>query len=216
MQRSGASRIAAIGGAFRAEGLRHFVLPALDALPDAHLLLAKGLAARVGSARVLPFEPDFARFVSVWRSLEPDILVHPPARTANLPMKGPGTLLAALYLGAAPIVANEPAFDDLGVAQCMLRAESSVGSWRDALLHLAEPDARRGHLARLLAHARIAWSPDRPRGTIETLLALAAPCGQAALARRTAALALRWQPPASLIWRTRLQHLGMRLGGRTQ
>ena len=167
---------------------------------------------RIGSPRespahALPFEPDFPRFVAAWRAAEPDILVHPPGQTANLAMKGPGTLLAALYLGAAPVVADEPAYSGLGIAQGVLRADDSVAAWRAALAYLAEPDTRRQHLARLLAHFRAVASLDAARATVEALLAHAAPGGTAAAARQAAALRLGWRPPLSVVWGARLRRL---------
>ena len=200
-------RVACVGGDFRAEGLRRVVLPALDVLPGARVLLADRLAAGIPGAHVLPFEPDFPRFVATWRAAEPDILVHPPGQTANLSMKGPGTLLAALYLGAAPVVADEAAYGGLGIAQGVLRADDSVAAWRAALTRLADPDVRRQHLARLLAHFRAVASPEAARATIEALLAYAAPGGAAAAARQAAALRLGWRPPLSVVWRARLQRL---------
>jgi hypothetical protein len=213
---NGPPRIACVGGAFRAEGLRRVVLPALDALPDAELLLVDQVATKIPGAHVLPFEPDFARFVATWRAAAPDILVHPPGATANLAMKGPGTLLAALYLGAAPIVADEPAYAGLGVAQGILRAGQTVDSWRAALAHLAQPATQREHLARLLAHFRAAAPPEAARSTVEWLLSRAAPGGAAAQAREAAARSLKWRPPLSLVWRARLRRLALTLASRSR
>ncbi len=220
IRRDGPLRVACVGGAFRAEGLRRLVLPALDALPGARLLLAGGLAggfgAKIPDARVLPFESDFCRFVATWRAAAPDLLVHPPGRTANLAVKGAGTLLAALYLGAAPVVADEPAYAGLGAAQGVLLAEDRVASWRAAFALLAEPDVRREHLTRLLAHFRAVASPEAARGAVETLLARAAPGGAVAEARRAAALRLGWRPPLSLIWGVRLRRLVRPLASRSR
>jgi uncharacterized protein (DUF885 family) len=122
-------------------------------------------------------------------------------------VKGPGTLLAALYLGAAPVVADEPAYGELGIAQGVLRADDSVAAWRAALTRLADPDVRRQHLARLLAHFRAVASPEAARATIEALLAHAAHGGAAAAARQAAALRLGWRPPLSVVWGARLKRL---------
>jgi hypothetical protein len=214
--RSGPLRIAAVGGAFRADGFRRLLLPALEAVPGAELLLVDQLATRVAGARELPFEPDFAQFVATWRAAEPDILVHPPGATTNLAMKGPGTLLAALYLGAAPVVADEPAYAGLGAAQGVLRAGASVDSWRGTLVQLAQPGARRDHLARLLAHFRATASPETARGTVEWLLAHAAPGGAAAQTRQAAAQRLGWRPPLSLMWRARLRRLALSVASRSR
>ncbi len=205
----GPYRIGFVGGGFRVEGLRRLVVPALATRPDAALYVVEGEAARIAGARVLPFEPDFDRFVAAWRAVAPDVLVHPPGQTRNIGNKAPGILLTALYLGAAPIVADEPAFDGLGAGEGVVRA-GDAAAWRAALEIFAEPAARRENLNRLLAHARVAWAPELARGAVDALLREAAPGGAEALARRRAAMALGWSPSVSFMWRRRLGRIASR------
>ncbi len=196
--------VAFTGGAFRVQGLRDYVVPALNVIQRHELCVANGPAAAIPGTHAIPFQPVFARFLLAWRDVGPHILVHPPGKTRNLAYKSPGILLCALYLGAAPVVASEPAFKGIGADQGLTRADS-VAAWRDAFTALAAAPARERALARLLVHARKAWPPDGPRATISALLALAAPGGDAAKARYDAALAMRWAPLAGFMWRERVR-----------
>jgi hypothetical protein len=201
-------RVGIIGGAFRDAGLRDLVRPALDTLPGVEVVVTQALAPAVPQARTVPFELDFKRFLGVWRKAGPDLLLHPPGRTANLTMKGPGTLLCALYLGAVPVVGDEPAYRGLGPAEGVTCVGPTVTAWRQALLRLSDPESRREQLAHLRRHALRAWSPERARATVETLLEMAAPGGAAARARRAAAAALGWHPPFMRTMAARLRRAG--------
>ncbi len=202
-------RIAFVGGSFRVEGLKSLVLQALETLPRSQLVVVDGPAAKISGAWVLPFERDFNCFISAWRAVSPDILVHPPGQSRNIVNKGPGILLTALYLGAAPIVGDEAAFQGLGADDGVLRA-GNASDWRSALAEFAVPDARRKYLARLLAYARVAWAPGRPQTVMDALLVHAAPDGDAALMRQSSASALGWRPPASFMWGSRLRRFASR------
>ncbi len=208
-------RIAFVGGPFRYAGLRQFVLPALEHIAPAQLLVAAGPAAQIPGAIVLPFALNFAHFIAAWRAARPDILVHPPGQTRNLANKGPGILLTALYLGAAPIVADEPAFETLGVAQGVLRA-ADAKAWHAHLKALAVPAARHAYLAALLAHARSAWAPNLAAPAINALLRLAAPAGITASSRRAAAASLHWRPALRVRWRGRLRRFMFRFASQNR
>jgi len=206
-----ATRVAFVGGAFRVDGLRRCVVPALSVLPGPELLATDGPAARISGATGLPFEPHFDRFLAIWRAAEPDILTHPPGRTRNLAYKGPGVLLVASYLGAAPVVATEPAFAGLEEANGVLRA-GDARSWRTALTALATPLARQVQLERFRAFARTTYTADPAQEALSALLTHAAPGGEAARRRSEAAQALSWRLPTGLIWRTRWRRLTANTG----
>lgn len=199
-------RVAVFGGAFRAQGLRRSVLPALAALPGAELVVTDALASSAPGAMILPFEPDFRRFIQAWRHARPAIVVHPPGIAANLPAKGPGSVLAALYLGAVPVVAEEPAFAGLHAAHGVLRAAQDPESWHAALASLASPQARQRCLAALATHCTATYTAGPAADAIAVLQGHAAPAGEAAARRRAAWL---------LAARQRISHhLGMRMGRR--
>lgn len=190
-------RIGVVGGEFRRSGLREFVVPAVDAMPDARLILAQPIGFGIPGATVLPFEPDFRRFIEAWRRAGPNILAHPPGRTRNAATKSAGTLLASLYLGAVAVVADEPAFAGLGRGDGVIRAASDVASWREAFLDLAPPETRVMQFARLAAYCRANFRPDGPRKTIDALLAHIVAAGPAAGAPSRASQGTAWRPRLS-------------------
>lgn len=196
-RRAGPPRLAIFGGGFRAAGLRDAVLPALDALPGHALLVAAGLSHTAPQGQRIPFEPDYRAFVARWHALAPDIVLHPPGRSANMPMKGPGAVLAALHLGAVPVVADEPAFAGLGPAQGVERVPPAPDAWRAALLRLADPALREAYRTRLLDHARLAFAPTNAAAALDALRALAAP----------PAVHTPWRPPLGFALRERLSAL---------
>lgn len=188
--RSPSPRIGVVGGDFRRSGLRELVIPALEGVPDAELILAQPIGAGIPGAKMLTFEPDFRRFIEAWRAAGPNILAHPPGRTRNAEMKSAGTLLASLYLGAVPIVADEPAFAGLDRPDGVIRVAADVAHWREAVLQLAAPETRAQYFARLAAYCRAAFPPNGPRPAIDFLLA-------AAEARRQSSPATAWRPRLS-------------------
>lgn len=167
------------GGDFRAAGLAGEPMERLRAMAEAEPLrviataaAAKPLAGALGPAEivVLPPQPSFRQFVREWRSFGPDILLHPEGATANASFKCPTAVIVAGYLGAVPVVADEPAYagwgENEGVlrlgddAMGLIRAASGVlkRNWRaDMAARLARALPRRfgenGRAAMLLAAA---------------------------------------------------------------
>ena len=70
---------------------------------------------------VLPPERSFRQFIRAWRRFAPDLLLHPAGATANAPFKCPTAAIVAGYLGAVPVVADEPAYQGWGEAEGVLR-----------------------------------------------------------------------------------------------
>lgn len=199
-------RLAVIGGAFRGAGLRDLALPALAGLPRHDLFLRADLSSIAPSAVSVPFEPDFPAFVARWRAIRPDLVLHPPGRTANMATKGPGVALASLYLGAVPIVADEPAFAGLGPAQGVERVPGSVAAWRDALHRLSDPAVRAAYRTRLLDHCRTAHPTAPALDALAALQGLARPPAEAA----------PWRPRTAWLVRDRLSALAARFGTRSR
>ncbi|HEY1426194.1 MAG TPA: hypothetical protein VGF50_05935 [Caulobacteraceae bacterium] len=202
------------GGDFRAAGLAGEPMERLRAMAEAEPLrmiataaAAKALAGALGPAEivVLPPQPSFRQFVRQWRSYGPDILLHPEGATANAAFKCPTAVIVAGYLGAVPVVADEPAYagwgENEGVlrlgddAMGLIRAASGVlkRNWRaDMAARLARALPRRfgdgGRAAMLLAAVQAARQAPR-RGAAQVL-------GSGEFRRRRAALRLargtRW------------------------
>ncbi len=92
---------------------------------------------------VLPMERSFRQHIRAWRRFGPDILLHPAGATANAPFKSPTAAIVAGYLGAIPVVAEEPAYQGWGEAEGVLRlgangaglalaaARARQADWRD-------------------------------------------------------------------------------------
>jgi hypothetical protein len=167
--------IAIPGGDFRLRGL-DAVLPELEALSVTGLRI---LATPAGAARLrpalrkaevveLPRERSFRQHVRQWRRYAPDLVLHPTGATANAPYKAPTAAILAGYLGAVPVVADEPAY----------------GAWREAegVLRLAD-------LGRAAAGARDAGWRAEMAGRLSAVLAerfslAGRPARLAGLARR--------------------------------
>jgi hypothetical protein len=195
--RSPPPRVGVVGGDFRRSGLRELVMPAIEGMPDAELIVAQPISSGISRATVLPFEPEFRRFIDAWRVAGPNILAHPPGRSGNIAVKGAGTLLASLYLGAVPVVADEPAFAGLGRPEGVIRVAADVAQWRAAFLELSDPEARARHFGSLAAYCRTAFPANGPRQTIDLLLARTAPLGPAAQARLQTSQRMAWRPKLS-------------------
>ena len=127
---SGPLAIAIPGGDFRLPGLAGAPLDALRQIaggPGLRLLVtdAGGQALRtsVPAAEiiVLPRERSFRQHIRAWRRFSPDILLHPAGATANAPFKSPTAAIVAGYLGAVPVVADEPAYQDWVEAEGVVR-----------------------------------------------------------------------------------------------
>jgi len=196
--RAGPLRVGVIGGDFRRSGLHDVVMPALNGMRGVELVVAEPIGTGIPGALRLPFEPDFRRFIAGWRAAGPAIIAHPPGRSRNLAAKSAGVLLASLYLGAVPVVADEPAFADLGASEGVIRVQTrDVSHWRVAFAELASPDTRARLFARLAGYCRETFRSDRARPALDYLLQHAAPVGAAAEARRQEALRMAWRPRLS-------------------
>jgi hypothetical protein len=185
-----ALRVGFIGGEFRHRSLEADVLPALAAL-------STDLAVEVFSrgplpdadrwpfeTTAVPFIHSFDGFLTSWRPLGIDVLVHPRGDTVNIDYKTSSVLLSALYLGAVPIVGGDPAFHDLGEAHGVLRADGDRASWESALRRAGAPERRRELLSRLEAFCRSSFAPDRTVRALDRILAATPPIDLLTWARR--------------------------------
>jgi hypothetical protein len=198
VDQSGPLRIGVIGGDFRRAGLHDLVIPAIAATTaDIELLLAQPIGSGIPGATLLPFQPDFRRFIAAWRAAGPHILAHPPGRTRNIATKSAGLLLASLYLGAVPVVADEPAFAGLGKPEGVIRVGAGIAQWREALHELSSPDVRAEYFANLARYCRTAFNGGGPRPAIDFLLDRAASAASTAPSRQRMAHRMAWRPNLS-------------------
>jgi hypothetical protein len=127
---SGKLTIALAGGDFRLGGLDGAPMEQLRALVSdqaVKLVVTEAAADVLGPALPgaeivrMAGERSFRQFVRQWRRHGVDLLLHPAGATANAPYKCPTAVIVAGYLGAIPVVADEPAYDGWGEAEGVLR-----------------------------------------------------------------------------------------------
>jgi hypothetical protein len=140
---SDALTIAMPGGDFRLPGLSGAPLDALRGIADRRPLrllvteagsLALRASAPAAEIVVQPQERSFRQHIRAWRRFSPDILLHPAGATANAPFKSPTAAIVAGYLGAVPVVADEPAYQGWGEAEGVLR----LGAGAEGLMLAAQ------------------------------------------------------------------------------
>jgi hypothetical protein len=153
--------IAIAGGDFRLAGLSGPLAEGLREIASAGPLRiiateawAKPLAEALPGAEIiaLPLERSFRQFVRQWRRFGVDILLHPAGATRNAPYKCPTAVIVAGYLGATPVVADEPAYDGWGVSSGVVRLGADGAGLATVARQARDPDWR-GRLAERLAAA---------------------------------------------------------------
>jgi hypothetical protein len=166
--------VAVAGGDFRLAGLDGDPIGRLQAISEARDLrlvvtqsAAKALAPALTRAEIvaLPMERSFRQFVRRWRRYAPDVLLHPAGATTNAPFKCPTAVIVAGYLGAVPVVADEPAYDGWGEADGVIRlGDEAEGLSRAA--GAAHDPAWRGEIGGRLASALAARFHPRGRAAL--------------------------------------------------
>jgi hypothetical protein len=197
--RGDAFRVGAFGGSFRSVGFCTHVLPALAdfrATQPCEMFAVAGLAQHAGAADVvsIPLEQHFPTFVAAWQKLGLRAVVHPYGATRNIASKSRGSVLAAAYLGAVPIVGEEPAYDELDEDCGVLKAGADHREWLACLRRLSDPREAERLFGRLDAWCRSRFDPENARAPFAALAAHALAGGEAAreARRQTAA---RWPLP---------------------
>ena len=158
-------RIGMMGGFFRGEALMRDVMPAVAALASDRpvaLAVRQGGLWRTDPHMALietPFEASFRQFVFRWRALGLDTVIHPRAATRNAVYKSPSALLTSLYLGAVPIVADDPAHAGLTAGDGVLVAAGGPAGWRAALDETGDPARHAALYAALRAYCERTFSP---------------------------------------------------------
>jgi hypothetical protein len=184
-RRAGPLTIAFAGGGFRVPRLIGPPLERLRRLSESgplRLVLtpdaARQVASLVPAAEVVvaPIERSFRQFIYAGRSLGIDILMHPAGATANAPYKCATAAITAGYLGAIPLVDEEPAYSGWDEADGLLRFGDEARGLDEAVA-AARDAARRTRLGERLAASLARRFADA--GRWQTLQALAADRGLA-------------------------------------
>jgi len=176
--------VALAGGDFRLAGLEGAPIAQLKAISETQDLrlvvtqgAAKALAPALERAEIvaLPPERSFRQFVRRWRRFAPDVLLHPAGATSNAPFKCPTAVIVAGYLGAVPVVAEEPAYDGWGGAEGVIGLGGDAGGLAHAAAS-AHDGGWRGDMAGRLATALAArFNGDGRESVLEAVIAAAAP-----------------------------------------
>jgi glycosyltransferase involved in cell wall biosynthesis len=176
-----ALRVGFVGGLFRLRSLNVDVVPALArSCVDGPIELLSRTAPDDADTlpfevKIIPFEMSFDAFLLRWRLTGIDVIAHPRGVTRNLPYKCKGVLIGALYLGAVPVVADEPAFEGLGEEQGDIRIGENPGEWERAFRRLRDAEFRHTMLDRLEAYCRHACSGESTVRAIEKIFADTSP-----------------------------------------
>jgi glycosyltransferase involved in cell wall biosynthesis len=152
----GLLRIGFIGGEFRLAGLQAKVHPALEQLSRQNRV---EFIARASDERAQPPSgvewrkvdrvDSYDTFIQRWRAFGIDALVHPEGKTLNIDYKTNSVLLAALYIGAVPIVTDETAFAGIGPEQGVVKVAGGSDEWAQAIASVTDPAFKKEMLSRL-------------------------------------------------------------------
>src|ERR1700752_700650 len=92
---------------------------------------------------------SFRSFVFNWRALELHALVHPYGVTGNISNKSMASILAAAYLGAVPIVGEEPAYAALSEDNGALKSGPDSSAWPACLERISKREEAEALFGRL-------------------------------------------------------------------
>jgi hypothetical protein len=183
-----ALRISYFGGPFRNAALLRDVFPSLEILPETVRLQVRETRERYP---LTPFSIEFAapilgfsHFLETWSRFRPAVVVHPSGATGNIRYKSDNAVLVACYLGAVPILADEPAYEGIRNADGIEKAGADPAQWHAALVKLLDPREREAAYERLLAFCRRHFSPDASWRIIAGLLDDITPMTEAVLDER--------------------------------
>lgn len=167
-QRNGnALHIGCFGGGFRSKSVKESVIPALAQL-------SKKLPIRFfGREDLEPFRAHFEKaniqlttsktvddvnsFYSTWVGYDLDVMVHPSGDTDNLPYKNANALLNSYYLGANPIVTDEPAYENLGLNEGVTKVDGTPENYLAVLENFISSRYRHKMFTRLEVFAKAAF-----------------------------------------------------------
>jgi hypothetical protein len=178
---AGPLTVALPGGDFRLAGLAGAPLESLRRIaegPGLRLVVTPAgtrmLRPALPAAEIveLPLERSFRQHIRGWRRFNPDILLHPAGATANAPFKTPTAAITAAYLGAVPVVADEPAYHGWGEAEGVLRLGANAEGLGVAADRVRQSEWRADMGRRLALTLKERFGAE---GRVRQLMALARP-----------------------------------------
>jgi hypothetical protein len=198
----GALRIGVIGGGFRKASLQADVLPATRAIAAKSPIeiYTSDDYSEITDLIQIPFEPIFDRFIKRWQTLNLHAVAHPYGDSRNIANKSQGSVLVSCYLGAVPVVGDEPAYAGLGEAQGVLRVKRGAESWQRAFQRLQDADEAEALFGNLNNWCRTNFAPVGALPAYATIQRLAAPRESQRFERRWRDV-LTWRKHAASWWR---------------
>lgn len=112
---------------------------------------------------------DFKGFVRQYQGFNIDIVLHPPGETKNIKYKTANALLVSHYLGAVPIIANEPAYRGISDNDGAMVTDGSILRVNDAMRKLRDGNTRSAYLEKLSKFCTDRFSPEENIRTLRTI-----------------------------------------------
>jgi hypothetical protein len=152
-------RAAYFGGPFRHELFQVLIVPALEAVgrqAPIELVVPENVSVTTKlPIRKAQAHRSFKQFILNWRRLAPNVVVHPPGRSANIDFKTANAILCSYYLGAVPIVFEESAYADWNEDDGVVKVRHpTVEAVEEALSSMIGEGRRRASFERLSAAVR--------------------------------------------------------------
>ena len=172
--------VGVIGGSFRRRDFADHLLPALATEGFRRRIEVHArfdLIHDLDDIPVIaePMQSSFRQFVYRWQTFGCDVVAHPRGEAANIPYKSLGTLLAARYLGAVPLVGRDSVHTVLGPSEGVCVASSSSDGWAQYLAELSDPAYRRQLFDNLDVWCRKTFDPTNVLTLIPCLDAWSSP-----------------------------------------
>ena len=128
--------------------------------------------------------------LDAWARASIDIVVQPTRGADNRIGGAENVLLSSLYIGAVPILADDPAYAGIDETDGVLKSDSSTEGWRRALIRLADDATRAGLRGRFEHFCRSRFSAERNAAALQAIM-------RAAPSVDAAARELRWRASRS-------------------
>ncbi|MGU3363111.1 hypothetical protein ACLBWX_22670 [Methylobacterium sp. M6A4_1b] len=174
-----AINIGCFGGGFRLLEIEKNILPALSnmakirpvsfyAREDLEALRDKFESAGI-NFQTSKTTDSIGLFCRDWLQYNLDIIIHPPGNTKNLAFKTANALLIAYYLGAVPVVADEPAYAGSNDKNGVIIADCTEEAYFSAFQSLAGRKYRQNLFAKLELYVRKAFATDSNIRTLDII-----------------------------------------------
>lgn len=136
---SGTFRFGFLGGLHRYQNFVEYIQPALDQLAteqSIEMVVVGDLPVSSKHFPVYRYPTDYSYKLTLGRLIasDVDVLIHPGSFTPNNPYKTLNVLINAWAIGAVPVIANQPPYEDVELMEIGYLCEpENVSSWYEKL-----------------------------------------------------------------------------------